>query len=382
MIIAVPKETAAGESRVAIVPQTVAVLVKDGHEVRVQSGAGLGSGFTDQAYKDKGATIIDDRAELLGGAELIAQIRTAGANAESGMNDIGSLRSGQVVVGFGDPLVSHDANRAMAERGVTLLAMELIPRITKAQAMDALSSQASLAGYRAVIRSAEVLRKIFPMQMTAAGTIQPARVFIVGAGVAGLQAIATAKRLGAVVFAIDVRPEVKEQVESLGARFVMPPVQASGEGGYAKELTPEQKAQQQQMMADTVADSDVVITTALIPGRPAPKLVTAAMVERMKPGSVIVDLGAERGGNCELTQPGRTIDHNGVTIVGSTNAAGEAARDASAMYSGNILQLLKHLCGKAKQIEWKLEEPITAGALVCKDGQIVNSAVKRAMGLS
>lgn len=382
MIIAVPKETAAGENRVALVPLSAAALLKDGHEVRVQSGAGIASGFPDEHYSQRGATIVEDRAQLIAGAKLIAQVRTAGANPERAGDDLGMLQSGQVVVGFADPLTSADAIRAVAERGVILLAMELIPRITKAQAMDALSSQANLAGYKAVIHAADVLKKIFPMLMTAAGTIQPARVFIVGAGVAGLQAIATAKRLGAVVSAIDVRPEVKEQVESLGARFVMPPVQASGEGGYAKELTPEQKAQQQVMMADTVEESDVVITTALIPGRPAPKLVSAEMVSRMKPGSVIVDLGAERGGNCELTQPGRTIEHNGVTIVGSTNAPGDAARDASAMYSGNIVHLIRHLCGKTKEIQWNSDDPITTGAMVCRDGQIVHPQVKKAMGIA
>lgn len=365
----------------ALVPASVAQLIKDGHEVRIQAGAGVASGYPDHQYTEKGAAIVEDRATLMGGADLIVQVRTAGANPQDMDIDGSALRAGQIVVGLSDPLSSLEAIRALAERGVTLLAMELIPRITRAQGMDVLSSQASLAGYKAVIRAADILGKIFPMQMTAAGTIQPARVFIVGAGVAGLQAIATAKRLGSVVHAIDVRPEVKEQVESLGARFVMPPVQASGEGGYAKELTAEQKAQQQQMMADTVAESDVVITTALIPGRPAPKLVSAEMVSRMKPGSVIIDLGAERGGNCDLTQPGKTIDHNGVTIVGMLNAAGEAARDASTMYAGNIVQLIRHLCGKGKSITWNLDDPIIAGALVCKDGQIVNAQVKRAMGL-
>jgi NAD(P) transhydrogenase subunit alpha len=259
--------------------------------------------------------------------------------------------------------------------------MELIPRITRAQSMDALSSQANLAGYRAVIIAANLLPQIFPMMITAAGTIQPAKVFIVGAGVAGLQAIATAKRLGAAVSAIDVRPEVKEQVESLGARFVMPPVQASGEGGYAKELTPEQKAQQQKMMADTVADSDVVVTTALIPGRPAPKLVTAEMVQRMRPSSVIVDLAAERGGNCELTEPGHTVVKHGVTIVGSTNAPAEVPMDASTMYAGNVVKLLQHLLGKNKDIQWNMSDEITAGVVVCREGQIVHPGVKKALGL-
>jgi NAD(P) transhydrogenase subunit alpha len=382
MIIAVPKETAEGERRVALVPAAAAALKKAGHEIRVERGAGIASGFIDDEYERIGATMYDNRAALLSEAETIVQVKAAGANSTNGTHDLGPLHTGQTVIGFAEPLTSHDATRALAERGAALIAMELIPRITRAQAMDALSSQANLAGYKAVVKAADLIGQAFPMFITAAGTIQPAKVFIVGAGVAGLQAIATAKRLGASVSAIDVRPEVKEQVESLGARFVMPPVQASGEGGYAKELTDEQKAQQQQMMADTVADSDVVITTALIPGRPAPRLVTAAMVQRMRPGSVVIDLGAERGGNVEGTIAGQVTDKNGVLLVGAVNTASEVAHDASSMYAGNIVKLIQHLTGKSsQQIQWNMEDPIIAGALVCKDGQIVHPQVKKAMGL-
>jgi NAD(P) transhydrogenase subunit alpha len=382
MIIAVPQETAEGERRVALVPAAAATLKKAGHDIRVERGAGLSSGFHDSDYERVGASLYDNRAALLAEAETIVQVKAAGANPNNGMQDIGALHGGQTLIGFAEPLTAHDATRALSERGVALLAMELIPRITRAQAMDALSSQANLAGYKAVVKAADLIGQAFPMFITAAGTIQPAKVFIIGAGVAGLQAIATAKRLGASVSAIDVRPEVKEQVESLGARFVMPPVQASGEGGYAKELTDEQKAQQQQMMADTVADADVVVTTALIPGRPAPRLVTAAMVQRMRSGSVIVDLGAERGGNVEGTEAGKIIDKNGVLLVGAINTASEVAHDASSMYAGNIVKLIQHLTGKnAQQIQWNLEDPIIAGALVCKGGKIVHPQVKKSMGI-
>lgn len=382
MIIAVPRETAAGENRVALVPSSVATLIKNGHELRLERGAGVASGFPDELYTSRGATIVESRSELFSGADLIVQVRTGGANLSQGQDDLPLLNNNQTVIGFCEPLSSPDSMRAFAERGVTLLAMELIPRTTRAQSMDALSSQANLAGYKAVIRAADLLPQIFPMMITAAGTIKAAKVFIVGAGVAGLQAIATAKRLGAAVSAIDVRPEVKEQVESLGARFVMPPVQASGEGGYAKELTPEQKAQQQTMMAETIADSDVVITTALIPGRPAPKLVTAEMIHRMRPASVIVDLAAERGGNCELTQPGQTINVNGVTIVGSLNGPSEVPQDASTMYSGNVVKLIQHLCGKTPAIQWNMDDPIIAGVVVCRQGQVVQARVKQSMGMS
>lgn len=373
MIIAVPKETAAGECRVALTPNAVATLIKDGHELRIERGAGEASGFLDSQYIEKRASIVENRDELIGGAEIIAQVRAG---------DLPSLRSGQVVVGFADPLTSLDSVKSIAQTGAILLAMELLPRITRAQSMDALSSQSNLAGYRAVIVAANALRQAFPMMITAAGTIQPAHVFIVGAGVAGLQAIATAKRLGALVSAIDVRPEVREQIESLGARFIAPPVQASGEGGYAKELTEEQKAQQQQTMADTVADSDIVVTTALIPGRPAPKLVTAAMVQRMRPGSVILDMAGERGGNCELSQPGKSIDHNGVFILAPLDLASQVGHDSSTMYAGNIVKLLQHLLGKTKQFEWNMEDPITVGVVVTKDGQVVHPAVKKALGMT
>jgi H+-translocating NAD(P) transhydrogenase subunit alpha len=290
------------------------------------------------------------------------------------------MRPEQILIGHGEPLLAHDQTKVLAERGVTLLAMELIPRITRAQPMDVLSSQANLAGYKAVLMAANALGRIFPMMMTAAGTVTAAKVFVVGAGVAGLQAIATAKRLGAVVSAIDVRPEVKEQVESLGARFVMPPFTAAGAGGYAREQTQEQKEAQQELMAATVADSDVVITTAAIPGKRSPVLVTGAMVQRMRPGSVLVDLAAERGGNCEWTEPDKTIHKHGVTIIGTANIPALIPHDASLTYARNLAALLK-LIVKDAAVSLNADDEVIAGTLVTRGGQVVHPRVRELMGL-
>jgi len=381
MIVGVPSETAEGEKRVALDPSAAAQLVKAGVTVKVQSGAGAAAGFPDAGYELAGAQVAADRAAAFD-VDVVLQVRAAGANDGRGGDDLGLMRSGQIVVGHAEPLTAHEMNRQVAERGVSLLAMELIPRITRAQSMDALSSQANLAGYKGVILAADTLPQMFPLMMTAAGTIQPARVFVIGAGVAGLQAIATAKRLGAVVSAIDVRPEVREQVESLGAKFVAPPELIAGEKGYAREQSEEQKAKQREMMAATIAESDVVVTTANIPGRKAPVLVTAEQVRTMKPGSVIVDLAAERGGNCELTRVDQTYTtENGVTIIGIANVPALVARDASRMYGRNIVSLLKHLMGKAESITLNPADEITAGTLVCREGQIVHPAVRKAMGM-
>jgi len=381
MIIGVPSETKVGEARVALVPEDVAKLTKAGHTVKVQSGAGAAAGHPDAQYEDAGATVVADRADAFD-AQVVAQVRCFGANEESGGDDLQHLNNSTVLVGHCEPLIAHEQTNATADTGVTLLAMELVPRITRAQALDALSSQANLAGYKAVIIAAEKLGKILPMMMTAAGTLKPTRVFVVGAGVAGLQAIATAKRLGAVVLATDVRPEVGEQIESLGGRFVMhEELMVESEGGYAKELTDEQKAKQRELVSETVAESDVVITTAAIPGRPSPRIIFADMVERMKPGSIIVDLAAERGGNCELTKPDEefTTD-NGVTIIGTLNIPATVAAAASRMYSGNVTNLLKLIADKEGNLTLDAEDEVIKGMLVAQGGNVVNERVLGAMG--
>ena len=379
MMIGIPSETFPGERRVALEPAAAGKLVESGQTVRVQSGAGERAGFTDEAYKTAGAEVVADRDAVFE-ADVICQVRCYGANPEHGGDDLQRMRSGQVLIGHNEPLTAHEQDKALAEKGVTLLAMELIPRITRAQPMDALSSQANLAGYKAVLLAAETLPKMFPMMMTAAGTIKPARVFVVGAGVAGLQAIATAKRLGAVISAIDVRPEVKEQVESLGAKFIEPEQTSEGSGGYAKEQTEEDKRKQQELMSDTVADSDVVITTAAVPGKKAPVLVPEAMVQRMAPGSVVVDLAAERGGNCELTEPDQVVEKHGVSVLGTTNIPSTVPRDASRMYARNVTSLLDHLVVDGELV-LNAEDEITAGTLVCREGEIVHPQLRESMGL-
>ena len=381
MIIGLPNETMADEKRVALDPAAVGQLVKLGVKVRVERGAGVSAGFADAGYELAGAELVESRGEVFG-ADVVVQVRAAGANTDRGGEDIELMREGLVVVGHAEPLTAHNEVRAVAERGATLISMELVPRITRAQSMDALSSQANLAGYKAVIMAAGALPQMFPLMMTAAGTVQPAKVFVIGAGVAGLQAIATAKRLGAVVSAIDVRPEVKEQVESLGARFVAPPATAEGEGGYAKAQSEEQKARQQEMMAETIADSDVVITTANIPGRKAPVLVTAGQVASMRSGSVIVDLAAERGGNCEATVFDETVvTDNGVTVMGVANVPALVARDASRLYGRNVVSLLKHLMNEKSELVIDLTDEITAGTVVCHTGEVVHPAVRKSMGM-
>ncbi len=381
MIAAIPTETHPGEKRVALSPAAAAQLIKAGLTVRLQRGAGSAAGHTDQQYADKGVELVDDRDALFAEADIIAQVRTPGAAPEAGGQDMQRYRQGQLVVGHAEPLTAHEQTKAMAQRGATLAAMELIPRITRAQAMDALSSQANLGGYKAVLLAANLSPKIFPMMMTAAGTLKPAKVFVIGAGVAGLQAIATAKRLGATVSATDVRPATKEQVESLGGKFVMvEEAMAEGEGGYAKELTAEQKQKQQELVESVVAESDVVITTAAIPGRKAPVLVTEAMVAKMQPRSIIVDMAAERGGNCELTEEGQIVEKHGVTIVGSANLPGELAHDASAMYANNVVKLLNEMLDDGR-LKLDMDNEVIAGVVVCKDGEVVHPRVREAMGM-
>jgi NAD(P) transhydrogenase subunit alpha len=358
MRIGVPKETAHGEQRVALVPEVVAKLTAGGLDVVVQRGAGVTASFTDDAYVTAGAT-LGSREDAFG-ADVV--VKVAAPSAE----ETASLRADAVFIGFLAPLTDPDGVARLGARGVTAFAMESIPRITRAQAMDALSSQATVSGYKAVLIASERLPRFFPMLMTAAGTIPPAKVLVLGAGVAGLQAIATARRLGAVVSGFDVRPVVKEQVESLGATFLdLGVVGEQTEGGYAKELTPEQQAQQQQALNERIPDFDVVITTALIPGRPAPKLIPAAAVKGMKPGSVIVDLAAEAGGNCELTEPGEVVQREGVTIVGLTNLPSTMANHASQLYARNVNALLGLMVKDgALGLDW--DDEVLAGACVTR----------------
>jgi NAD(P) transhydrogenase subunit alpha len=374
MRIGVPMETLPGESRVALVPAAVGPLLKAGLQVAVEQAAGEAAGFPDDAYRAQGAAVVS-RAELYQTSDVLLQVRS--------MPPDPALRSGQAVIGFADPLAAPQAVRDVAAIGVTMLSMELMPRITRAQSMDALSSMATIAGYKGVLLAANLLPRMFPMLMTAAGTVSPARVFIVGAGVAGLQAIATARRLGARIEAYDVRPAVKEQVQSLGARFVELPLESADsedEGGYAVAQDESFYRRQREMMIKVVAASDVVITTALIPGKRAPILLTTEMVEAMQPGSVVVDLAAERGGNCELTTPDETVVHKGVTIVGPSNPASLVPYHASQMYSKNITTFLMHLLGKDGAAQSSLpinpDDEITRETLLTYRGAVVHARVR------
>ncbi|MBL8825811.1 MAG: Re/Si-specific NAD(P)(+) transhydrogenase subunit alpha [Planctomycetaceae bacterium] len=374
MKVGVVQETFPGEHRVALVPSLVPALTKAKFEVIVQAGAGLAAGFTDQEYVAKGATILAGREEVFSAADVILQVRSLGANLEAGITDLGLIRQGQTLIGFCDPLTEPGAAQQVAARGAVQFSMELIPRITRAQSMDALSSMATIAGYKAVLLAADALPKMFPMMMTAAGTISPAKALIVGAGVAGLQAIASARRLGAVVEAYDVRPAVKEQIQSLGAKFLELPLDTAGaqdQGGYAKEQDENTLRRQRELMHQAVAANDVVITTAAIPGKKAPILVTKEMVAAMAPGSVIVDLAAERSGNCELTQAGQTIDVGGVKILGPVNLPATVPYHASQMYAKNITTLLLHLV-KDGQFKFDLEDEITKETLVSRGGKVVH----------
>jgi NAD(P) transhydrogenase subunit alpha len=345
---------------VALVPETVSKLSEGGFEIRVARGAGEAAGFLDADYEAAGAELAEPSALL---ADVQAVVRVAKPDAD----EVAELASGTVLVGFLQPLTDAEGVARLRDQGVVAFAMESIPRITRAQSMDALSSQATVAGYKAVLLAADRVPKLFPMLMTAAGTIAPVRALVIGAGVAGLQAIATARRLGAVVSAFDVRPAVKEQVESLGAAFLELGVRTEEtEGGYARELSAEEQAQQQTALAERVPDFDVVITTAAVPGRPAPKLIPASAVERMRPGSVIVDIAAETGGNCELTVPGEVVERGGVAIVGTTNLPSLMAFHASQLYSRNVAALLQHLAPEGElTLDW--DDEITSGACVTRE---------------
>jgi NAD(P) transhydrogenase subunit alpha len=384
MIVGFVAETTPGERRVAMAPSAISVLNKTGIELLMQPGAGAQAGFPDAEYVDKGVRLAGSREEVFRVAEVILQVRGVGANPETGAADLALLRQGQTAIGFGEPLTAGEAARDLAARGVTFLAMELMPRITRAQSMDALSSMATVAGYKAALMAADGLPRMFPMLMTAAGTVAPARVLVIGAGVAGLQAIATAKRLGAVVSGYDIRSAVKEQIESLGARFVVLDVEATAaedKGGYAKAMTEDFYRRQRELMAGVLAQQNVVITTAAVPGRKAPILITGEMVARMAPGSLIVDIAAERGGNCELTRPGETVISGGVTIMGPLNLPSTIPYHASQMYAKNIATFLKYLVKDGK-LALDPGDEIVRETLVTHAGEVVHPKVRELLGLT
>jgi NAD(P) transhydrogenase subunit alpha len=413
LVIGVPKETAPGERRVAMVPRAFASLQKSGAEMLVEPGAGQASGYPDAEYVDKGARLAASRDELFAAADVLLFVRTPGtwqaaasgtaaatgtpaATTAAAANiaapadaDLARLRPGQVLIGFADPLSQADASRQLAARGVTAFAMELMPRITRAQGMDALSSMATVAGYKAVLLAADALPRLFPMLMTAGGTVTPARVLVIGAGVAGLFAAATARRLGAVVSAYDVRPAAREQVESVGAKFVSLPLETSGSedrGGYAREMDADFYRRQRELMTGAVKEHDVVITTAAVPGKRAPVLVTADMVAGMAPGSVIVDVAAERGGNCELTRPGETVIEHQVTILGPLNLAATVPYHASQLYARNVASFLGHLLRDVKPaaapLPFDTADEITRETMITHGGEVVHERVRQLLGLS
>ncbi|NKB80566.1 MAG: Re/Si-specific NAD(P)(+) transhydrogenase subunit alpha [Nitrospirales bacterium] len=377
MILGIPKETYPGERRVALIPAVLPSLTKEGIEVLVEDGAGIEAGYPNKAYIEKGATIATSRAQLFESAQIIGQIRMLGANPEQGQADLPLLQSGQLVVGMSDALTHPQTVHDLSTRKVMVFALELLPRITRAQSMDVLSSMGTIAGYKAVLLAAHSLPKMFPMLMTAAGTVAPAKVLIIGAGVAGLQAISMARRLGASVEAYDLRPAVKEQILSLGAKFVELPLETSeaeDKGGYAKAQDEDFYRRQRELLGKVVAASDVVITTAAVPGKKAPVLITADMVVQMAPGSVIVDLAAERGGNCELTKPDQTIVSDGVTIIGPENLVSTVPYHASQMFAKNLSTFLLHIIKKG-ELTINMEDEITRETMLTSDGNIVNARV-------
>ena len=383
MIVGVPKEIYPGERRVALTPVVVPMLAKAGLEVAIEAGAGVEAGYPDALYQEKGAKIFPDRAAVFAQCDIVVQVLCNGANDKNGASDLALMRRGQVLVGFMRPLAAAEAVQEIARTGVTAFAVELMPRTTRAQSMDALSSMASIAGYKAVLVVADTLPRMFPMMTTAAGTITPSRVLVIGAGVAGLQAIATAKRLGAVISAYDVRPAVKEQVQSLGGRFVelaLETQDAQDARGYAKAQDEAFYARQRELLGKVIAENDAVITTAVVPGKKAPVLVTAEMVKGMAPGSVILDLAAERGGNCELTHPGEAYVAHGVTIIGSVNLAGGIPFHASQVYARNLTAFLTNLVkdGNVRPAE---SDDIIRDTLLTQGGEVVNTRVRETMGL-
>ena len=383
MIVGVPRETYPGERRVALVPAVLANLAKAGMQVLVEAGAGAAAGYPDSDYADKGAKIAGSREEVFGSAEIVAQVLCDGANDKTGSAELPLLRKGQVLVGFLRPLGKGETLQEIAATGVTSFAVELMPRTTRAQSMDALSSMATISGYKAVVMAADTLPRIFPMLTTAAGTITPARVLIIGVGVAGLQAIATARRLGAVTSAYDMRPAAKEQVLSLGGRFIELPIeatQAQDARGYGTAQGEEFYRKQRELLGDAVAANEIVITAAVVPGKKSPVLVTKEMVARMTPGSVIVDLAAERGGNCELTRTGETVVEHGVTILGQVNLASAIPFHASQMYARNLTAFLLNLVKDGK-VQFNEQDEIHRETLLTRNGEIVNARVREFLGL-
>src|ERR1700676_2871169 len=383
MIVGVPRESFPGERRVALVPAAIPNLIKAGLEVVVEAGAGAAAGYPDADYTGKGAKIAADRAELFRAADIVVQILCYGSNDKTGKADLPLFRSGQVLIGFLRPLGSIETIQEIAATGVTSFSIELMPRSTRAQSMDALSSMGTICGYKAVVLAADTLPRIFPMLTTAAGTITPGRVLVIGVGVAGLQAIATARRLGAVASAYDLRPAVKEQVQSLGGRFVELPIEAKDAqdaGGYAKAQSEEFYRRQRELLGQVIAQNDVVITAAVVPGKKSPVLVTREMVAGMAPGSVIVDLAAERGGNCEFTQAGKVIVEHGVTIVGLFNLATSVPYHASQMYAKNITAFLLYMVKDGK-LQLNLGDEIIQSTLVTQGGEVVNARVREFFSL-
>ena len=374
MIIGVPKESYPGERRVALVPMVIPNLAKVGFEIAVQAGAGIEAGYPDALFIEKGAKVLPDRAAVFSQADIIVQVLCYGSNDVTGKADVPLLRRGQVLIGFLRPLGTAGVLEQIAQTGVISFSVELMPRTTRAQSMDALSSMGTICGYKAVLMAADTLPRLFPMLTTAAGTITPARVLVIGAGVAGLQAIATSRRLGAVTSAYDMRPASKEQVQSLGGRFVELPIEAKDAQdarGYGTAQDESFYARQRELLGRVIAESDVVITTAVVPGKKAPVLITADMVKGMAPGSVILDLASERGGNCELTQSGKIVVEYGVTIIGRINIATEVPYHASQMYARNVTAFLLHLVKDGK-LQLDLKDEITRETLLTRDGEIVN----------
>jgi NAD(P) transhydrogenase subunit alpha len=388
MTAGIATESAPNERRVALVPSALSVLTKTGVDLVMESGAGAPAGFPDSEYAEKGVGIAPSREAVFQSADVILAVRAPGANPETGAADLALLRRGQTLIGFGEPLTALGAARALAEHGVTFLAMELMPRITRAQSMDALSSMATIAGYKAALMAADNLPRMFPMLMTAAGTVAPARVLVIGAGVAGLQAIATARRLGAVVSGYDIRAAVKEQIESLGARFVVLDIEAGAaedKGGYAKAMGEDFYRRQREALGNVLAEQQVVITTAAVPGKKAPVLITREMAARMAPGSIIVDIAAGvpsgSGGNCELTRPGEVVEVGGVRIFGPLNLPSTIPYHASQLYARNIATFLKYLVKDGK-IVMNRDDEIVRETLVTHAGEVVHPRVREAMGLA
>ena len=385
MLLGIPSEIKTGERRVALAPSNVRSLADKGVEILFQSGAGVSAGYPDTDYADAGATLVDARERIFAEADIILQVQSFGANNENSDSDLKLLRHGQLVIGMMDPLASPQAAQSVAATGASAIALELVPRISRAQSMDVLSSMATLSGYKSVLMGASASPRIFPMLMTAAGTLQPARVLIMGVGVAGLQACATAKRLGAVVEAYDVRPAAREQIISVGAKPVeldLDTGESEGEGGYAKAQGDDFLRRQREQMTAVVAEQDIIITTAAIPGAKSPILVTEDMVKAMKPGAVIVDLAAERGGNCDLTQQGKTITAHGVTIIGPENVPSELAYHASQMYGKNMQTLLELILDEGGDLQLNFDDEIVAGTVVANEGDVPHTYMRKLLGLA